>query len=104
MDLGELEHGQRLSDRLLGQLGILLSVGCDQQVESAFCFLAVESIEHPTDGLGDFALHRLAWYVFLGILLNVELEALPRHRGEDGLACDLQSFVGIGDEQLLMAI
>jgi len=65
-----------------------------------FCFLAIERVEDTADRLGDFALHRLARYVFLGILLNVELATLPGYRGKDGRASGFEAFVSIGDEQL----
>jgi len=56
--------------------------------------------KNGTDVGGDDGAHVDARNVGLSVLLEMELAALPRDRGEDGLASDGHARMGVADDEL----
>ena len=69
-------------------------------LEPGFGGWAIGAVEDTADGLGDFGALIQARDIGLGVLLEMELAALPRHGGEDGGARGAQAGVVIADDEL----
>lgn len=57
-------------------------------------------VEDGSDVGGHAVAHVETWDVSLGVLLEMELAALPGHRGKDGLACGGHAWMGVADDEL----
>ena len=86
---GEREHREALRQVFLHpgrEFGGGFGVVGDDFLEPLFCGEATGAFEDAADGTGDFGALILARDVSLGVLLEVELAALPRDGPKDGLA------------------
>ena len=72
----------------------------DDFLEAAFRGRPIRAVEHAADGFGDGGPLVQAGDVGLGILLEVELAALPRHGRKDGGAGGAQAGVVVADDEL----
>ena len=100
---GEGENGEAFWEVMLhpccefwGGFGVV----CDDFGEAAFGGWAVLGEEDAADVGGDFCAHVETRDVGLGVLLEVELAALPGDGWEDGAACGGEAGVVIGDDDL----
>jgi len=62
--------------------------------EAEFCGWAIGAVEDTPNGLGDSGALIQAGHISLGVLLEMELAALPGHGGQDGGACGTQGRDG----------
>ena len=103
MGHGEAEHGEALREVFLhpsGQLGSGGSVFVDDFLETPLGGVEIGAVEDGADGVGDGGPLVEPGHVGLGVLLEVELAALPRHRWEEGLSGGTQPGVIVADDQL----
>src|SRR5512137_2872385 len=82
------------------EFGSALGIVGDDFLEAAFGRRTIGAVEHTADGLGDGGPLVQAGDIGLGILLEVELAALPRYGRKDGGARRAQAGVVIVDDEL----
>ena len=100
---GEGEDGEALRKGGFqpgGEFGGGGGVGGDDFLETALGAGAVRAGEDAADVGGDLGAQVQARDVGLGVLLEVELAALPGQGGKDGAAGGAQAGVVVGDEEL----
>ena len=98
----EGEDGEALWDVFLqpsGEPWRGLGVRDDELVEAGLGGGEIRAVEDGTDVGGDAGAHVEAWNVSLGILLEMELAALPGNGGEDGGAGGGETGMGIADDE-----
>ena len=83
-----------------GEFGSTGGIESDDFFEAAFGGRPIRAVEHTADGFGDGGPLVQAGDIGLGILLQVELAALPRHGGKDGGAGGAQAGVVVADNEL----
>ena len=83
-----------------GEFGGGGGVGGDEFLEAALGAGAVGAVEDAADVGGDLSAQFQARDVGLGVLLEMELAALPEHGGKDGAAGGGKAGVVIADEKL----
>jgi hypothetical protein len=99
---GEGERGKALGEVFLhpgGEFGGGGGVGGDDFFEAGLGGEPIRAIEHGADGVGDWGALVQAGHMRLGVLLEMELAALPGDAREDRLAGGAETFVVITDEQ-----
>ena len=99
---GEGERGKALREVFLhpgGEFGGGGGVGGDDFFEAGLGGEAIGAIEHGADGVGDGGALVQARHIRLGVLLEMELAALPGDAREHRLAGGAEAFVVITDEQ-----
>ncbi len=74
-------------------------MGGDDFFEAGLGGEPIRAIEHGADGVGDWGALVQARHIGLGVLLEMELAALPGDAREDRLAGGPETFVVITDEQ-----
>ena len=97
------EDGEALGKVFLhpdGEFGGGFGVGFGEGFETGLGCGEVGAVEEGADVLGDAGAHVEAWDEGLGVLLEVELAALPGDGGEDGGACGGKAGVGVADDEL----
>ena len=98
----EGESGKALREVFLhpsGEFGSGGGVGGDDFFEAGLGGEPIRAIEHGADGVGDWGALVQARHIGLGVLLEMELAALPGDAREDRLAGGPETFVVITDEQ-----
>ena len=75
-------------------------VGFGEGFETGLGGGEVGAVEEGADVLGDAGAHVEAWDEGLGVLLKVDLAALPGDGGENGGACGGKAGVGVADDEL----
>ena len=98
----EGESGKALREVFLhpgGEFGGGGGVGGDDFFEAGLGGEPIRAIEDGADGVGDGGTLVQAGHIGLGVLLEVELAALPGDAREDRLAGGPETFVVITDEQ-----
>ena len=83
-----------------GEPGRAFDLLRDEFLELAFGGGAVGAVKNAADGPADFSALFEARDVGLGVLLEVELAALPRHGVPDGGAGGLEAGVVVADDEL----
>jgi len=76
VSFGKREDGEAFGEVAfgpLGELGLGLGVGCDEDCKASFSVCAVVGVEDSSDIGGNFAFEFLFGDVLLGVLLKVEL-------------------------------
>ena len=99
---GKGEDGQTLREIFLhpvGQPGRGGGVSGNDFLEPGLGAGQVGAVENAANGLGNFGALIQARDISLGILLEMELAALPRHGGEHGGASGAQAGMVIADQQ-----
>ena len=99
---GEGESGEALREVFLHPGGELWGgggVGGDDFFEAGLSGEEIGAIEHGANGVGDGGALVQAWDIGLGVLLEMELAALPEDAREHRLAGGAETFVVITDEQ-----
>jgi hypothetical protein len=99
---GQGEHGEALRQVFLhprGEFGRAFDVVGDDFSESLFGRGATGAFKDAADGARDFGALIQARNVSLGVLLEVELAALPRNGAKDGLARGGHAGVIIADDE-----
>ena len=98
----EMEDGESLGDVFLEpgseQRSRLLAVGYDLP-ESPLSLGWLICVEEATDTGSDSRSHRDLWSVDHRVPHQMELAALPRHAGKNGLSGSLQPAVAIADDE-----
>jgi hypothetical protein len=84
----------------IGKLGSAVRILLNRFAQLGFGLGSIRGIEYGSDICCHFSLHALARYILTGILLQVELAALPRYPAEHRFAGCLQTYVGIADESI----
>ena len=100
--LGLAKDGEAFREVFLqpcGQFGSAAAVFGDELAQSFFGFGEAGGVEDAADFAGDDGFLIGFENVGLGVLLEMELAALPRHAGEDGGAGGPEAGVGIADNQ-----
>ena len=98
---GQGEHGEPLRQIFLqprDEFGGALGVEGDDFLESLFGGGTTGAFKDAVDGAGDFGALLQAWDVSLGVLLEVELAALPGDGPEDGFARGGHAGVIVADD------
>ena len=98
---GEAESGESFRDVLLGpggEFGRALLVSFDEFGELGFGMGPVFGVEDTADFSGDLLLEILGGDMSLGVLLEVELAALPGAGVEGGAQCGAEADVGVGGD------
>ncbi len=90
----------RFSSSHAAEFGRALRVAGDDFLEPQFRRRSAGAVEDAADGPGDFGTLVQAWHMRLGVLLEVELAALPGHGTKDGLACGGHAAVVVADDEL----
>jgi len=96
--LWEGEDGEALGEIMLhprGELRSVFLVFQDGEGEQIAGRLKTGRLEDGSDVGSDGMFHFLLWNVGLGVLLEVELAAIPRDGREDGGEGGLEAFVGV---------
>lgn len=96
------EHGEALREIFFhpaGQLGGAFSVVRDDFLEPLFCRVASGAFENAADGAGHFGALIQAWDVSLGVLLKMELTALPGDGAKDGLPGGSHAGMIVADDE-----
>lgn len=83
-----------------GEFGSGGGVSFDGLVEAGVGFRAVAGVEDVTDVVGDLLSHGDFWNVGLGVLLEMELAALPGRGIESGSESGFEAFMGIGCDEV----
>ena len=83
-----------------GEFGSAGGIESDDFLEAAFSARTIRAVEDTADGFGDGGPLVQAGDIGLGILLEVELAALPRHGRKDGGAGGAQAGVVVADDEL----
>ena len=99
---GEREHGEPLRQIFLQpscEFGRAFGVLGHDFLEPLFGGRAAEALEDATDRAGDFGALIQAWDVRLGVLLEVELAALPGDGTKDGFARGGHAGVIVADDE-----
>ena len=99
---GEGEGGKALGEVFFhpgGEFGSGGGVGGDDFFEAGLGGEAIRAIEDGADGVGEGGTLVQAGHIGLGVLLEVELAALPGDAREHRLAGGAEAFVVITDEQ-----
>ena len=102
MGSGEAEHGKPLGDCLLGpfdQLRCRLLVSIHKLPKLMLSFVAIRGVEDRAEVRGHRRTHRHLRHILAGILLQVELAALPGNAREHRFA-GRQTLMGVADDQL----
>ncbi len=102
MVAGKGEDGEALGEIFLqpgGEFWGGVRVGGDEFLEAGLSGEAVGTVEHRADLVGDEGALIQTRDVGLGVLLEMELAALPGDAGEHGLPSRPEALVGITDEQ-----
>lgn len=102
MGAREREDGEALGDVFLhpnGKFGSGFGVGGDEVMEAGLGGGEIRAVENGTDVGGDAGAHVKARDVSLGVLLEVELAALPRDRREDGGTGGVESAMSVADDE-----
>ena len=100
---GQGEDGQALRQVDFhpgGELGSGRGIEGDDLLEAALGGRTVGAAENTANGFGDHGALVESRDKGLGVLLEMELAALPRHGGEDGGACGGQAGVSVTDHEL----
>lgn len=99
---GEGQDRQALREVFLHpsrELGRGGGMGGDHFLESCLRTEAIRTVKHRANGLGDWDTLVQTGNISLGVLLEMELAALPGHRRKDRLARGAQPLVVIADEE-----
>jgi len=99
---GQREHREPLRQIFLqpgGELGRAFGVVRHDFLEPLFRCGATQAVEDAADRAGDFGALIQGWDVGLGVLLEVELAALPRDGAKDGFARGRHAGVIVTDDE-----
>ena len=83
-----------------GEFGSAGGIEGHDFLEAAFGGWTIGAVEHTANGLGDGDPLVQAGDIGLGILLEMELAALPRHGRKDGGTSGAQAGVVVADDEL----
>lgn len=98
----EGEDGEGLRDVFLhpgGEFGSGLGVGGNEVIEAGLGGGEIRAVKDGADICGHTGAHVQTWDISLGVLLEMELAALPGDGGEDGGASRVESAVSVADEE-----
>ena len=100
---GQRIDGEALRDVELhpgGEFGGVFGMEDDALFEPRLRRCEVSRGEDGADAFSHLGTHLQTRDIGLGVLLEMELAALPGHRGKDGLACGGHAWMGVADDEL----
>lgn len=103
---GQGQDGQALWQVFLhpgGKFRDAFGVVRDDFLEAGFGRGAAGAVKHAADGVGDFLPLLEPGHIRLGVLLEMELAALPRDGAKDGFARGRHAGVVVADDELATA-